>query len=164
MTTTWAGPRREFFPFPPKKKKKHSPPQISNFPNASKEKQSNTKILTQVWERWGCKTANVLAKKKMGRNKSLNLWEGEETWHTKFTEPCLKIDKAFATTATKAKPEMWEHSHHSGSGLFKHCPPQLPLSAAGSLPNTHCCKGQTLPHPWHKLGLSWLQLLGIKLK
>lgn len=29
----------------------------------------------------------------------------------------MKIDKAFATTATKGKPEMWEHIHYLGSGL-----------------------------------------------
>lgn len=104
----------------------------------------------------GCKPAGLLAKKMTGRRKSLNLWE--ETWHIKLTEPCLKIDKAFATTATKAEPEMWEHSHHSGSGLFKHCSPQLHLSAAGSFPNTHWCKGQTLPiygTSWDFLGFSF---------
>lgn len=137
--------------------KKSSPPQISNFANAPAERQSNTKITTQVWERWGCKTASVLAK-RTGGSKSLNLWEGEETWHTKLAEPCLKIDKAFATPATKAKPEMWEHRHYLGSGLFKHCPPQPHLSAAGSLPNTHCSKGQTLPicgTNWAFLGCSF---------
>lgn len=132
-TTVQAGPRREFFPF---LSQKSSPPQISNFANASEERQSNMKIMTQVWEGWGCKTASALAKRRTGRSESLNLWEGEETWQTKLTEPCLKTDKALVTTATKAKPEMWEHRQYSGSGLFKHCcaqAGQCPMLAAAGL-------------------------------
>lgn len=127
-----------FFPFLPQKMLSSSNKQFCQCPRReTKQHKDHGQSLREV------RLQN--SKRRTGRSKSLNLWEGEETWHTKLAEPCLKIHKAFATPSTKAKPEVWEHRHCSASELFRHCPPHLHLSAAGSLSNTHCSKGQTLP-------------------